>query len=1057
MHTPLRLTRCTVCRQQNPMGVDVSPRFGWECEGDGFSRSMSGWQIVVSSTAGLAEARRGDVWDSGRREGESACELPYEGRPLESKTIYYWSARVWDETGLVSDWSETSSFETGILPDDAWQGSWIGARTRSIEQAVSLAGAKWIWDTHRAAADSIPQGKQAFRRTVQVREDAALTGALFAFSVDKQGECYCNGEPIGPSGPWQSGAAYSLLPYLHPGDNLIAVEGNNLFEGYAGFAGKLLLTYDDGQQDVVVTDRDWKTSDTPGQGWILPGYDDAGWNSPDQALEHGCEPWGAVEVNASPMEPSPAPLLRREFTLQGRVQKARAYVCGLGLFDLWINGGRPDDTVLNPAHTQYDRRVFYRVFDITALLREGANAAALELGNSFFNETIWVWNWPNAAWRDYPKCRVELTVWYEDGRCETIASDRSWKVTLDGPTRFDSVYYGETVDARKISDGFALPGFDDAAWSSALAVPAPAGRLVHQCMEPMRRTRCYEPEIHRAGEGSVVLEAPEMLTGWAALRFDAPEGTEITISYGERLNPDGTLEVLGQAQSDWYTRDIQQDRYVCRGGGEWFEPKFSYKGFRYIQIDGYPGELTAADAKLYRIHNDVEQRGWFDSSQDRFCRLHDIMVRTIVNNLQGKPTDTPVWEKNGWTGDANVACESMCCNFDLSLFLPKFLHDLGDAQDETGSVPQIAPTANWAMENTPVWNSIFILATKKLRDQFGLRGLMEEQYEGMRRLMELTLVQLDQNGGVWGDLQLADWVSPAGGSDPWIRSEASSSEGSGICATGYVFLSLRAMADLAGELGRAGDAERYRQAADRVKKAFHKAFYREDEGVYQTGHWQPLGERTRFRQTSQLVPLAFGLAEGDCARSAAEALARDIRDKGNHLDTGMVGTKLLLPVLCDWGYEELALRLLRQETYPSWGYWLACGSTTTWEIYERVTRSEDHYFLGTYDEWFFRYLCGIRSIREGGSRLEIRPLPLAGEWANAGVPTGCGIVESGWQREENQIRFTFFFPVGAKAKVVLPVDLPVTVECGEDVVFTPCDGGVTAELGSGRYSFLSNL
>ena len=298
------------------------------------------------------------------------------------------------------------------------------------------------------AADSIPQGKPAFRRTVQVREDAALTGALFAFSVDKQGECYCNGEPIGPSGPWQSGAAYSLLPYLHPGDNLIAVEGNNLFEGYAGFAGKLLLTYDDGQQDVVVTDRDWKTSDTPGQGWILPGYDDAGWNSPDQALEHGCEPWGAVEVNASPMEPSPAPLLRREFTLQGRVQKARAYVCGLGLFDLWINGGRPDDTVLNPAHTQYDRRVFYRVFDITALLREGANAAALELGNSFFNETIWVWNWPNAAWRDYPKCRVELTVWYEDGRCETIASDRSWKVTLGWLPLCHSVYYGETVDAR---------------------------------------------------------------------------------------------------------------------------------------------------------------------------------------------------------------------------------------------------------------------------------------------------------------------------------------------------------------------------------------------------------------------------------------------------------------------------------------------------------------------------------------------------------------------------------------------------------------------------------
>lgn len=1052
-YSPLTITDGVVCRLAEPLGIDRVPCFGWRCEGDGFNRAMTAWQIIVASTPALASMRTGDLWDSGKRAGRLSCDVEYAGVPLSSKSAYTWCVRVWDEADHPSEWSELFTFETGILPGDAWQARWIGAKTRSNPERFALDGADWIWHTNGAARDKVAAGKLYFRKTFEVDSQRKLTSARFGFTADKQARLYCNGQLVGVSDAWQNGSLVSLLSLLHPGENLLAVEGNNLFEGYAGFAGKLVLTYEDASTQILVSDQSWKTSPQAGDGWTLSGYDDSDWCNPDQALPFGSSPWDEAEIHTPSIEPAPAPVLRQEFTLRGNISKARAYVCGLGLFDLSVNGRQPDDTVLNPAHTQYDKTVFYRVFNVTSLLQEGNNALAMELGNSFYNETISVWNWPNAAWRDYPKCLLELTVWYEDGTNETIVTDKTWRLLADGPTQFDSIYYGETVDARKKPVGCALPGFDDTGWAPAIEVPAPSGRLTFQCMEPMRRMECFSPVVRRLGDDAWVLEAPVMMTGWAALRFHAPAGTEITVSYGERLLEDGSVEILGERQSDWYTRAIQQDRYICRGGGEWFEPRFSYKGFRYLQINGYAGPFSPNDVKLFLIHNDVDRCGRFDSSVEQFNRLHDIMVRTMRNNFQGKPTDTPVWEKNGWTGDANVACESMCCNFDVSLFLSKFLDDLADAQDASGSVPQIAPTANWAMENTPVWNSIFILATEKLLDQYGARRLVDQHYEAMKRLMSLTLTQIEFSGWVWNDFQLADWVSPSGGSNPMIASEASASEGSGICATGFVVRSLEAMLRFATDRGDEESSIVYSDALTRIRAAFQEHFYDPSAGYYRTSFWQQLGKRTPFRQTSQLVALAFGLVPAELAGQIASRLVQDIEHKDHHLDTGMVGTKLLLPVLCDYGYEDVALRLLMQNTYPSWGYWLACGSTSTWEVYERVTRSEDHYFLGTYDEWFFRYLCGLHSIREGGGKLVIRPRPLAGQWARACVKTACGPVSSGWNIQNGRIRYEMSLPVGAQATVVLAALAPPKTLVGPTASFLPGESGMQAQLGSGRYVF----
>ena len=721
-----------------------------------------------------------------------------------------------------------------------------------------------------------------------------------------------------------------------------------------------------------------------------------------------------------------APIFRKIFDVSGNVTEAKIKICGLGLFELKINGNLPDDSVLNPAHSQYSQTVLYRDFDITDLIKNGENELTVELGNSFFNETTYVWDWQKASWRSAPKLIADLTITYSDGRKETVSTDNSWLVTLDGPIIGNSIYYGETHDSRK----------KNFSWNNAVYADTPSGKLKLQDMPPIRRISEFKPiKIKKMPYGSFVITSPEMVTGWAKISVDVPEGTKITVTYSEKLKENGYVQKIGIDEGHdaawWPDGYIQQDNFIACGGENVFEPKYSYKGFKYIQIDGCPCDIKEENITIYRIANDVEAISNFSCSDELINKLHALMKRTLLNNFQGKPTDTPVWEKNGWLGDANCALNVMMYNFDMSKYLQSFIEIMDDCFKEYGKVPVIVPTADWGVGNSPVWNTVFVFGIEALINFCGNTDYAEKLYPDLKQFAINDIEELKSLNWIWGERGLSDWLSPAGGEN--LPTQADPSEGAGICCTAFIYRMLESMIFIAEKLGKNEDIGIYESARKQIYDKFNEAFFDSEKNIYQTDFWREKGIRTKYRQTSNLLPLAFGLVPESKRKAVIDNLIKDITDKNYHLDTGCTGTRFVLPVLFDNGYADIAYRILTQKTYPSWGFWIECGADSAWEAWEKTTRSQDHYFLATYDEALFSHVAGIKNIRGGYRSFTVKPELFCGlEFANASIKTPLGKLSVYWNKNtDGGFDVAIEIPDGAKAEIILGDKISETVGGGK--------------------------
>ena len=390
----------------------------------------------------------------------------------------------------------------------------------------------------------------------------------------------------------------------------------------------------------------------------------------------------------------------------------------------------------------------------------------------------------------------------------------------------------------------------------------------------------------------------------------------------------------------------------------------------------------------------------------------------MMNNMQGKPTDTPVWEKNGWLGDANCALDVMMYNFDMSRYMANFIDIMNDCFEEYGKVPVIVPTADWGVGNSPVWNTIYVFATEAMINYCGDKAFAEKLYPNLRKFALNDIAELDSLGGVWGARGLSDWLSPMGGAD--LSIDPDPSEGAEICCTAYIFAMLRSMARISDILGK-NDTEEYLDAAEKIRKAFNEKFYKADEGIYETTVWNQKGERRKYRQTSNLLPLSFGMVAEENKAVVIKNLIDDIVSHDYHLDTGCTGTKHLLPVLFNEGYADVAFRILTQKTYPSWGFWVENGADSAWESWETATRSMNHYFLGTYDEILYSHVAGIRNVRNGYKSFTIAPEIGCGfEWAKAYINSPLGKIRCEWKKENGKTAVEIEIPDGATAEICLP-------------------------------------
>ena len=1016
-----------------PLGIDTTPIFSWINNTSGYARSQTAYQIIVASSYSKAVSHTGDMWDSGKTSGSTNYDISYAGAALESRTVYFYSVRVWDENDTAGAWSDVARFETGILDDSEWTAEWIGAVKNTIPEGETydLEGANWIWNGEKTNGQypvSNPWFMKSFEiSTTKTVRSAYMTAAFYDYGIVYLNSVY-TAEKVENWKDTKQARIVDITDLVTAGTNYIVASCGNKKAGDAGFIAKVYVNYTDGTQDVIYTDDSWKVrAADPSTAWWADQFNDAEWSAATVIGAYGCSPWGTtVTVDYDNLQfADSAPMLRKTFTVEKEVLRARAYVVGLGLFEMTVNGTLPDDTVLNPVDSLYEAREFvqnsgtvrYRVFDVTNLLNTGNNAVTIELAGGYYDcEEVVAVDWNNAAWRDDPKARMELLIEYTDGTSETIITDESWKSYTNGPTTRYTVFCGEVYDARNEVEGWQLASFDDSSWNGIRIMEAPYADILYQTIEPMRKVKSFAPlSVTKHDNGTYIVRLPEMASGWASISFDAPEGTLIKISYAERLNNDNGNIKVPLSGSDHL---LQTDVYVCRGeAGETYEPKFSYKGFEYIQISGYEGELTVDDITCYVVATDVETTGSFETSSEFVNELHELMLRTMTNNMQGKPTDTPVYEKLGWTGDFGVAMDTFNYNFNTINFTGNYLHNLRDTGEPNGHLNEYAPSPIISGWNGPVWTQTYVKGIYQAWKVYGQLSLSVEHYDYMRAQALYNIEKIGDDW-IWEDnnsgLTLGDWASPNGGTSP--------DEGGMICNTAAVYNGLVMLAEIADELGKTADAAEYRAAASNIYTAFNTNFYNAEKGYYETGYWGGSTSRNQYRQTSNLVPLAYGLCPEEYRESVVNTLIDQIKKNGFHLDTGCIGTELLLPFLCDEGYEDVAIAILLQETYPSWGYYLAQGSTTLWEMYkESGIRSYDHFFLGTYDEWFYSGLGGIRDMTNGYETVTIKPVITNDfDFVDCSVDTVRGKLTSNWKIENGKTVMEIVIPVGTTATVYLP-------------------------------------
>ena len=1058
MTTKLTVSDLTVNMTDTALGIDSTPYFGWTVSGNKNNDAQSAYQIKVYASKASCEADKDAVWDSGKVESKNSTSVTYQGSALKSASTYYWKVTVWNKDGS-SVTATPREFRTGMFSQADWKGDWIGAASNAIE--YNMNGASWIWysgsNNGTSANGGLAAGTVYFRGTFTPNAAKTVSKAVFVFTADDYGTLYVNGKTLlaipNQTDIWKTGNIVDISSALVSGENLIAASITNSSQGYAGFVGKLFISYTDGTTEYFSTSKTWKASKTASTGWNTLSFDAASWVAPDQYVSYGGAPWSNQCVISNKGDRA-AVLLRKEFTVGKDIAEATAYMSGIGYSILSINGTLADDCFLDPCNTQYNKTVLYRAFDVTKLVKKGDNAIGVELGNGFFKEEGGVWNWGGAEWKADPMLRFYMVITYTDGTTETVVSDTTWKATSDGPITFNSIYYGEFYDARLEKNGWTTAAYDDAAWKNAVKVKAPSGVLECQLQEPARRQETFKPtQIKKLPDGSYVVYCPEMVAGWIALTIDgARAGDTITITYSEKLNADGSVQKLGGGDGVnghwWPETYIMTDKYTAKGGDKVvYEPRHSYKGFQYIQIWNYPGELTADDIVIYRIRNAVETTGTFTSSNELLNKMHQMMLTTVLNNLQGKPTDCPVWEKNGWLGDFNVAALSIMYNYDMRLMTENFVEIMEDCFEQYGLVPPMVPTAGWNIGENYVWNTVYVLSVAEMYRQYGSLDYVAEQYETMKLYAKKTSLKLGQNGWVCPDGQLGDWVAPMGRNQNAQYVE-SPSEGSGIVGTAMLYLMYDELCDMAKLLGKPEDVKTYEGYMSKIYDAFNKKFYVAQGGYYQTTTWTQYGTRTKFRQTSQLLPLAVGLVPDAYKGKVINALIKDINAKNQHLDTGCVGSKFILPVLTDLGYGELAYTIATQTTYPSWGFMIKQGSTSLWEMWETTSRSLDHFFLGTYEEWFYSHLAGVTDIQNGYETFTVRPYVLGDlNEVTCKIKTVRGELESSWEKaKDGSVTMTVTVPFGATATVIPPLS-SVTVN-GETVTA----GEIS--LGSGTYTII---
>jgi alpha-L-rhamnosidase len=1024
--TPVRL-RCEYV--ENPLGIDkASPRLSWQGDNTERNWTQAAYEILVASSAELLGAGKADIWDSGKISSAESVGIVYRGPALESQKRYFWKVRVWDAAGRVSVSPEAAWWEMGLLHAEDWKAKWI--RWNNPDDGLERQAIRWIWIQGQDALAVAPKTTATFRVVVKVSEKPRDAGLLLAARGDFTASV--NGHAVGSKRGWGAFDRRDISDQIVVGENVVEVKvtapdspNPGGTTTVAALAALVKITRGDGTVMRVGTGSEWEAS-----------LDHASWKPASVAGELADERFG----NPGPL-PAPAAYLRRTVAISKNVRRARLYVTALGSYRAFLNGSRVGADVLTPDFTDYRKRVLYQAYDVTSLLAQGDNVIGGLLGDGWYGGGL---TWAGVHFFAPPdRFLAQLEVDYADGSHETVVTDDSWKVAAAPIVRSD-IYGGEVYDARLESAGWEKIGFDDATWKPATVADAPSISVSSQIASPARIVDTLAPKsVTPVANGAYIFDMGQNMVGWATLKVKGAAGTRIRLRFAEILQPDGTI----------YTENLRNadatDVYVLRGGGEeTFAPHFTFHGFRYVEVSGYPGTPTLNAIKgqvVSSVSGGPVAR--LATSSDLVNRMWSIGLWGQRGNFLSIPTDCPQRdERLGWMGDAGVFWRTGAYNFDVAAFSEKFIQDIVDAQGPHGEFTNVSPNTmpsddeSARMVGAPGWGDAGIIVPWTTWIQYGDKAAIEENWGAMQRWMEFIRSKnpdfLRKNGV---GPNFADWLAP------------DENTNKDLLATAYWALIANMMAQMAHAVGKDSDAKHYDEVVQSIRVAFQKAYINQD------------GEVGTGTQTSYVVALYTGMVPPSLEAAVVDKLVKNIEARSWHLSTGFLGTPFLLFTLTDHGRADVAYRLLLNDTYPSWGYMLSKGATTWWERWNGDTgdpamNSYNHYAFGSVVAWVYRYAAGIDTTPDspGFKEIVIHPhLDARMTSARAEYDSVYGKIVSDWNgTPTGPFSLKVTVPANTSAKVFLPVIAGAHLtEGGKPLEVGRESGSYVVRIGAGSYNF----
>lgn len=1046
-HADTKVAELRTLGLKSPLGIQSSPTFSWKVETDERGFVQSAYELSVTDGNGSV------VWNSGKVEGGRQTDVPYAGSVLQSRTKYDWTVTVYGKNGATS--TAQSSFETGVLTQEEWN------------------DAKWIapkLSPYKAMVEIYPEDGTVSSRYIKLNVTAsgphAASDPTFGFVQIAEIEIYNNeGVNIARNAKFTATNAWELKEYgwsidyindgiISGGTNGFTTTQNTTATTIVADLGSVqdvsrIVLYPR-QDDPAVGDAN-KVANFPSSYTV----ESATVSSDYTVLYKAVDAPAPSYENSSNIQ-----YMGRNFTIaQGKeVASARIYASALGVFTMHLNGKPVTDNVLEPGESAYDKHVLYSTYDVTQLVAEGNNTLLAQVAGGIANMSKMSDRFvkpelaSNAA---TTSLRAMLYVTYTDGTSDRICTDTEWGYHKS-PTTGSNWFGGEDYDARLEVAGLYTTGYNVGAWEKCEAVtPAfcapsvtatvyPIGEMQAREYEPLRVVETWKAvSVTKNSAGNYLIDFGQNFAGTYSFTLKADAGTTITLYDSELQENDACkFEYMYEPRG---ASNKTLDIYTFRGDeeGETWGPEFMYHGFRYLEISGLKEEPSAEAFTAKRIRSDIETVGRFETSNTLLNDIHRICYNGIQSQLYNTVTDCPHREKLGWLDVPNMMYQSLSYNFNVKSLLSKVVMDAFDSQGSNGYVPSTVPHFMRAYDDDLNWGGAAITIPWRNYKQYGDMTLITRYYEQMKTLITYYGT-LTQGNIIRNDYSvLSDWGQETSG----LANHTSSS----FTLTCTYYYLLGAMAEVATALGHSEDAEAWIAKAAEVRAAFNDRFYK--NGVYEYGN-----------QANYGMALYYGLVEEENIPAMAKALAESVKSSNYSIKTGEIGLRPTLMSLANHGYNDVAYRMAKKTSYPSYGYWVKQGATTSLEYWD-MSLSQNHCMMDHIEEWFFSQLGGISNAGEAYESISIRPwIPSDMAKSDVSVQSPRGEVRMAWNRTKTTTEYSITVPAGAVAEVVLPVvknlklyegntelsELPTAsnVEYNDTLVFF--------NLGSGKYTFTMN-